>query len=288
LVKDQEITLPPDQIEAVQKELEASPQAREITVNHRDEILLVRRIDAGARDAELVIIEDVTDSFNMAKRLKESERLAIFGKMSANMAHQLKTPLSVLAGRAQMLQRRLAGDKEACEICEEIFQEARDLAQRISEVVELYRHQQPVWENIDAVSILERTKDRLSMLNSSVEIHIRCPKELHLETDPRIVGNAIFLVAQNSMKPETAAKNLAISVEDGGDSVRIVVEDDGKGIPQEQRDQLFEPFQTGSGEGLGLGLFLAKDMVTRIGGDLVLENGGKGARFSLLLPKRPG
>ncbi|MGQ9499677.1 MAG: histidine kinase dimerization/phospho-acceptor domain-containing protein [Dissulfurimicrobium sp.] len=56
---------------------------------------------------DMFLIQDVTETFSMANRLKGQEKLALLGKMSAQMAHQLKTPLSVLAGMAQILAREL-------------------------------------------------------------------------------------------------------------------------------------------------------------------------------------
>ena len=270
---------------AIEQELQKAGGAAETTISIGDSVFLIRKVEAG--NTWLVIVEDVTKSFSMAKKIKENERLAMLGKMGANMAHQLKTPLAVLAGRVQMLRRRLAGNPEACTLCTEIFEETRELAEQIAQVVELYRLHHLAIERLPLHPILEETRKKLARIDPAIRLEVSCPPGLELETDPRIVGNIVFLVAQNALKPNAAATSVTITAAETGEEVKIYIEDDGVGIPEQERDHLFEPFKGGSEEGLGLGLFLAKDLAARLGGDVVFEPVRKGAKFTVRLPKRP-
>ncbi|RKX59778.1 MAG: hypothetical protein DRP28_02555 [Thermodesulfobacteriota bacterium] len=247
-------------------------------------VQLSRLPTSGSQD--LVLVQDVTESFLMARKLKQRERLALLGQMTAQMAHQIKTPLAVLAGQAQMLARRLDADTVLKDRAEAIYQEARDLARQINEISNFYKKREPCFKDIELCQLLFCVKKRLDSLDHSCEINIECPDKITLETDPGLLQNLLFLLGQNALSPETAATLLSISAVRDGEEVIIRIKDNGAGVPKAVRDSLFEPFAGTKGEGLGLGLFLAKDMVSQMSGGIELEEVEQGASFRLNFPVR--
>jgi two-component system sensor histidine kinase FlrB len=235
---------------------------------------------------DLVLVQDVTESFLIARRLKQHERLALLGQMTAQMAHQIKTPLAVLAGQAQMLARHLNTDMALKDQAEAIYHEARDLAKQINEISNFYKEREPYFKDVELCQLLDDVKKRLDSLDHSCEISIECPGEITFETDPGLLQNLLFLLGQNALSSETAATLLSISAVRYGEQVIIRVKDNGAGVPDAMRDRLFEPFASTKGEGLGLGLFLARDLTRQTGGSIELEEVEQGASFRLNFPIR--
>jgi len=246
----------------------------------------LRRLSTSGGPQDLVLIQDVTESFLMARRLKQREKLAILGQMTAQMAHQIKTPIAILAGQAQMLVRHLGKDTGLKEQAESIYQEARDLARQINEISNFYRKREPYFRDIDLCQVLYDVKKRLDPLGHSCKIDVECPKEIILETDPELLQNLLFLFGQNALSAETGATLLSIGVVLDNHQVSIRIEDNGMGIAKSIRDKIFEPFVSTRGEGLGLGLFLAKDLTQQMGGDIELEKSDCGTSFRLSFPLR--
>ncbi len=237
---------------------------------------------SGSQD--LVLVQDVTESFLMARKLKQHERLALLGQMTAQMAHQIKTPLAVLAGQAQMLARHLNTDMALKEQAEAIYHEARDLAKQINEISNFYKEREPYFKDVELCRLLDDVKKRLDSPDHSCEISIECPDEITIETDPGLLQNLLFLLGQNALSSETAASLLSISAVKDNEQVTIRVKDNGAGVPEAMRDKLFEPFASTKGEGLGLGLFLARDLTRQMGGSIELEEVEQGASFRLNFP----
>ncbi len=240
---------------------------------------------SGSQD--LVLVQDVTESFLMARKLKQHERLALLGQMTAQMAHQIKTPLAVLAGQAQMLARHLNTDMALKDQAEAIYHEARDLAKQINEISNFYKEREPYFKDVELCRLLDDVKKRLDFPDHSCEIGIECPDEITIETDPGLLQNLLFLLGQNALSSETAASLLSISAVKDNEQVTIRVKDNGAGVPEAMRDKLFEPFSSTKGEGLGLGLFLARDLTRQMGGSIELEEVEQGASFRLNFPIKP-
>ncbi|NIA08970.1 MAG: hypothetical protein GWP10_04200 [Nitrospiraceae bacterium] len=247
-------------------------------------VQLKRLSISGSQD--LVLIQDVTESFLMARRLKQQEKLALLGQMTAQMAHQIKTPIAIIAGQAQMLARHLGRDTGLKTQVETIYQEARDLARQINEILNFYRKREPYFSNIDLYQILHEVKRRLDSLGHSCKIDIECPKKIILETDPELLEKILFLFGQNAFSEETGATVFSITAVLDKNRVSIRIEDNGIGIPKSMRDKVFEPFVSTKGEGLGLGLFLARDLTRQMGGSLELEETEQGTSFRLSFPLR--
>jgi two-component system sensor histidine kinase FlrB len=228
---------------------------------------------------ELLLVQDVTETFFTARKLKERERLTILGQMSAQMAHQVKTPLAVLAGQAQILARRLDSDPVLKDQALEIYVEARDLAQKVNEIVQFYREREINVGSVHLRTLLYDIRTRLGSPENTCEICVQCPDGLEIETDAGLMQNILFLLGQNAIAPGVSATLISLDarVEDG--EVVITVSDNGSGIPEEIRPRMFEPFVGTGGEGMGLGLFLAKDLTQQLGGTIEWQDRAQGTCF---------
>ena len=117
---------------------------------------------------------------------------------------------------------------------------------------------------------------------------VPCDRRLLGQALTNLLQNAADAVSMRERSPEEEpGGHILLAVESGDDSMRIVVEDDGVGLPQgEERDRLTEPYVTHKTKGTGLGLAIVKKIMEDHGGRLVLEDreAGPGARAALILP----
>ncbi len=246
-------------------------------------VFQLRRLEAG-KSSELVVIQEVTQTYQWMERVKSREKLALLGQMTAQIAHQLKTPLAVLAGQAQMLAKHLINQKDLEIRARAIYDEARGLAEQVSEISAFYRNKGPSPTETELSPLLEQVKSRLNPLINKQEIFINCPQNLVIKTDPSLLKNLLFLMGQNALEPQVGARKVTISARPLEDKVIIGIEDDGKGIPEKLKSRIFEPFVGTREDGLGLGLFLAKDLVRQLQGNIYLAKAPQGTRFEISLP----
>ena len=247
-------------------------------------VINFKKITSGTHSS-LILAQDITEAYNMAKNLKQREKLVILGQMTAQMAHQIKTPIAVLAGNAQLLVKKLDTLPELKDQARDIYLEARKLAERINEIVRFYKDPEPVMAMTVIRGILDDVKERLAPLASKdVEIVVDCPQDLTVSTDEGILKNLLFLLGQNAISPDVCSKRLFLEAGKKSGHVDIQIRDDGKGISEEMRDKIFEPFSGTKQEGLGLGLFLAKGLSRKIKGSLELLDAQAGTAFLLRLP----
>jgi signal transduction histidine kinase len=245
---------------------ETGPFSREINGNML-QFTKIRQKDGN----DILLIQDVTETFSMAKRLKSQEKLALLGKMSAQMAHQIKTPLAVLAGTAQILARELEDNPCLREKAAIVYEEAEGLAQRINEIVRFYAGSTVRPLKADICQILKLIKTRLEGETQTIAVSIECQPDIKACIDPVLLADIIFLLGQNALEPNVRASRILLKAVVNGEDILITVEDNGCGIPEAIYEHIFEPFTGTRQDGLGLGLFLAKDLAERLGATVNLK-----------------
>jgi len=259
------------------------PPGESTTLETGDHVIQVTHL-ADASSGGLMLMQDVTGAVEAERRLQRRERLAALGKMTAQMAHQMKTHTAILAGRAQLLARRLDQLPGLGDEARGLYREAKDLARRIDGIVRIYKAGGEARETVNVGEALAAVRERLALHEGACRITISAAPDLAISTDRQALENILHLLGENALAPEVGASSLAFVVQMDGGSMRITVSDDGAGIPAPARDRIFEPFTGSREEGLGLGLFLARDLAVRMGGDLELRDVPEGTSFLLSLP----
>jgi len=249
---------------------------------------LLKQEDGASEISKRVIVaQDVTQSFELARELQYRERLAILGKMTGQIAHQLKTPLAVLAGRAQLLAAKGQDFSLPNAMREQLlllYEEARSLAQRINDILDLYRTRNITIQPVSVPRLFEAVQERLLELEHECEVLVECPADMTVQGDRAGLEMALFLLGQNAVSSGVGAQHIYLRAVKTNGHVVLELEDDGKGISPDLQARLFEPFVSGRTEGLGLGLFLAKDLIERMNGELKLAfTSPKGTCFQVRL-----
>lgn len=265
----------------------ATDGAREIAMlasewNHMADALQARDAELGARREELA----------------QSERLAALGHMAARMAHEVRNPLSSIGLNAELLADELAAGDGLNQ------QEARELLQAIGKEVERLRvltegyldraRPDPTRHRATDVrlllaELLEFLRPELERRN--VQLVVSDGPPLRAEVDAGQVRQALLNLIRNAWEAMPAGGRLWLELSAATDAqgepeLQVALEDEGPGVSERLRDQLFVPFVTDKAGGTGIGLSVVREIARHHGGRIALAEPlhGRGARFVLTLP----
>jgi signal transduction histidine kinase len=225
------------------------------------------------------------------ERLERASKAAAFGTLAIGVAHEISTPLGVIAARAEQLQPKVAGDERLAGAVAAIASQAERIRQVIRGLLGLARGDAPSAEQIEpgqviagAVALVRHRLDSAGVpLTESIATAL-----------PAVIGDAklleqavvnLLLNACDACKP-VAGSIVIRAVETGGD-VSIVVEDSGTGISEANVERALEPFFTTKARegGSGLGLAIAREIVSNHRGTLTLAPmPDRGTRATIRLP----
>lgn len=234
--------------------------------------------------------------------MSHAERLATVGRLASGVAHEIRTPLQVIAMRTEILERHGAHAELFAQSVANIREQTRAIERIVNDTLGFVRHRKPRREVRDLVSLIEHDLEllRTAGRDPPIEMVLDAPEAEHLEAcvdagQLRQVLSNLVLNAVQSM-PHGGRITVRLSREqrrpprkgiEHDDFVRLDVIDEGSGIPAEVLPRLFEPFFTTKtdGQGTGLGLAICKGIVEEHGGFIEVDSQpGRGTTFSVFLP----
>jgi two-component system sensor histidine kinase PilS (NtrC family) len=231
-------------------------------------------------DSRVLVLEDQSQAEQAAQRLK----LAALGRLTANIAHEIRNPLSAISHAAQLLHED-AHDAAQERLSAIIENNARRLDRLVEEVLTLNRRDRLNPASFDAAA-LGALIDELRQTEEipADAVIVSMPKTLHFQFDPDHLRQIVWNLLRNAWRfSRKQAGSIRLHAHTQGDSVQIEIEDDGPGLSPEHQGKLFEPFFTTDAQGTGLGLFLARELAEANHATLAYVPGADGARFRLSL-----
>jgi len=270
----------PSRVERVEREGDAAVVLSVETVPLTDE--------AGQIVGALEIGQDITEVKRIRARLAQQERMAAVGTLAAGLAHEIGNPLASISSELEMLERMWDPD-DARAALPVLRDQVRRMSGLLRELVDFGRPptQQPgpvaPADLLAEVARLLRHDPR----SRGVEITVEPDAPERLCTNRDRVVQVLVNLGLNALDAVEAdgAVSLRAARDPVGD-VRLIVEDDGPGVPDDRATRVFDPFYTTKepGRGAGLGLFVSERIVQGLGGRIDLRTGGPGARFTVVLP----
>ena len=229
---------------------------------------------------------------------RRAERLAALGQLSAGLAHEIRNPLGVIKGSAEMLARKVEGSQPlVAELAGYISSEVNRLNALVVRFLDFARPSKLELRPERISEIVDRALEaaNASFPNANVKIERQyAPNMLEVPTDPQLceqvfvnlITNALqAMQAQEDSLEKTLRLSIAPEVSNGEPGVGVIVEDTGPGVPPELREQIFNPFFTSKKDGVGLGLSIVAKIVDDHRGTIRLEsNTPRGARFHVFFP----
>jgi two-component system, NtrC family, sensor histidine kinase HydH len=227
--------------------------------------------------------------------VRRSERLAALGQLIAGVAHEIRNPLGVIKGSAEMLARKLSPSNAlAGELAGNISSEADRLNGIVTRFLDFARPMQMRRELTSLPPILDRALKSVGNGCSSARVELErqyaadlppvpVDAELCEQVFSNLALNACQAMGEQGGKLKVAARAANDGVRPG---VEIEFQDSGPGVLEELREQIFNPFFTTKRDGVGLGLSIVAKIVSEHGGSIrLLSEPGNGACFRIFLPR---
>ena len=223
------------------------------------------------------------------ERLLDAERLATMGQLAGFIAHELNTPLTTISLLTSAASKRVT-DPVALGKLEKIDTERRRAARIVHGLVSLSKSRQihPIETDLRSVvrsAVSQMPRKRKKGVTLEVEVGEKAAVAM---VDPPLIQELLVHLLDNAMH-STAKGSVRVRVEERPHAFAVTVADTGSGMTPEVVAHLFEPVSATKveGEGIGLGLLLAKHIATGHGGSLeVASEPGRGTTVTVLLPRR--
>lgn len=214
-------------------------------------------------------------------------------RVMAVVGHDLRTPLSAITLATAVLARQGLGP-EAQTTVGRIATSAERMAAIVRDLVAFARIRSGPGlslerRRVDVAPVCERAIRELADLHPGRAVTLATVGDTTLEADADRVAQLVSNLVANALHHAGAAAQVTVRVEGADHEVRVLVSDDGVGIPAERIEEMFEPFQRSGGGGgghLGLGLFIVREIARAHGGDVVVRSApGEGTAFTVRLPR---
>ncbi|WP_084396133.1 sensor histidine kinase NtrY-like [Henriciella aquimarina] len=259
----------------------------------------------GHRHFRLKVARDSTGglvlTFDDATRLVNAQRQLAWRDVARRIAHEIRNPLTPIQLSAERLRRRYARyvpeDDVVFQRCTEtILRQVTDIGRMVEEFSGFARMPKPTLQSFDLAALLEETGFAQHVVSPDINVDVRNVRSpLMVTGDERLLAQAIGNIIKNAAEaierlPEVSETSglIEIVTEDLGDSIEIVIEDNGPGFPEAARDRLLEPYVTTREKGTGLGLAIVNRVIMDHGGSISLQerpDDQQGAYVRIVLPK---
>ncbi len=239
----------------------------------------------------VIVFNDLTAIRELEERVRLREQMTHLGEMSAGIAHELRNPMGVIAGYADLLAKNISEDDPRSKAVGAIREEIRTMNRVIKEFLDFAGpmnepNRAPVAVRDLVETVLETCEDD----SGSIETQVLIDPALTVFADEMLLKQALWNLIRNAREAMTPGGGVvSVSAEDADTAtVRIHVADSGPGLPPEDIRKIFLPFHTTKDGGTGLGLSIVHKIVTCHGGSISARNRTEGgAVFTVELPSAP-
>jgi signal transduction histidine kinase len=244
----------------------------------------------------------------LERRLLETERVYSLGVVAASVAHELRSPLTALLTTLDLAEMRLKSMIDGLSSGRSIAPDEVESVKKVGD--QISRAKQAVDQITEITSGIElshrrRDEERTTDMKEVANLTLRCVRaellkraqiQVEIEPSPAVLGSPnklgqvvmnLLINALQALPDRPRGQNLvSLRLRPAGDFVRLEVEDNGSGIPQDVLVKIFDPFfTTKTHGGTGLGLAISKQIIEEVRGRISVESElGRGTRFSVELP----
>ena len=236
----------------------------------------------------------VVQLVNVTEKL---ERESLRREFSANVSHELKTPLTSISGFAEIMQGGLVKNEDIPKFAGRNYKESQRLLQLVEDVIQISQLDEEktsyVWEPVDVYQVCKNAFESLKEKAKRLNVHLYiCGERMKMEAVRTLLEEAIYNVCDNAIKYNRNDGSVSVFLTQTAQEIQIVVKDTGVGIPKEDQNRVFERFyrvdKSHSKEigGTGLGLSIVKHAVGALKGSVILRSEeGNGTEICMKFPK---
>ncbi len=247
---------------------------------------LARTLAIAISNAQLFVELGITQA-----EAAQREKMAVIGTLSAGMAHEIRNPITTIKTFSEFLKEKKDDPEFIAKFERLVPKEVEKINYMIEHLLEFSRPAD--YKVIEPVNLREETKEVIEILQNEMVVndimldeHVR---ELPLvSANKKYVQEIVFNLLRNAIHAIGRGGKVSISAEDKGERVEMEVKDTGCGMSEEQMAHIFQPFYTTkmNQKGVGLGLYIIKQLMNRMGGQVSVESSkGCGTAFRLEFAK---
>lgn len=225
------------------------------------------------------------------QRVRET-RLASLGRLTAGIAHEIRNPLGSIQSANELLAEARPDDEKLQGLCHKIQSNSRRINAIISDILDMFTGR-PSSPQLLALNDFLRNNISNSRNDNDLELtpislNAEETKECSVFFDPGHLGQILHNLMLNAMK-HGGRKDIEIIVQthlgEGGRGIYLDVIDNGRGVPENLRERIFEPFYSSDREGTGLGLYLVREMCLANQAHIIYVHRAQGASFRIIMER---
>ncbi|MCB9758496.1 MAG: hypothetical protein H6739_01520 [Alphaproteobacteria bacterium] len=232
----------------------------------------------------LLHVEELTDAVQAEARARQAEALARIGALAANVAHEIRNPLTAISAALQVITGTMDEDDRRRSVLGKVREQVLRMDRLVEDLLGYARPGEARLSDADLRPLVQEAVDQ-----AGVDATIVGLPDAAVRCDPEFVRRVLVNLLQNARDASGPGGRVEVEITD---DPGFVVSDSGPGVDPEVADTLFEPFVTTKARGTGLGLAICLKLVTAMGGALSLEPPAAGdlggARFRVSLPAQGG
>ena len=238
----------------------------------------------------VIIIDDITEVKKLRKELMRNEKLAALGELSTGVAHEIRNPLGIIKAIEQTMKNEFKDNPEVVKELDIIDEEVERANKVVKALMEFGRppRGEKILFSVDSVLEDVLTVANKYIIQHGVKVHYSKSDDAYAVIDKELLKQAFINIIFNAVQAMPNGGRLIISTANiHGLFIKVIFEDTGVGIKEENIDRVFNPFYTTKTEGTGLGLPIVHRIIEEHGGAIsVSSKEGKGTVFEVMIPVR--
>ncbi len=253
------------------------------------------RIESSATDLagrRILLINDITEAYAVQEQIRRNQRLTAMGEMAANLAHQLRTPLSTALIYANHLGSNALAPSERQKLAAKTVERLHHLEHLTKDMLRFVKGETNSLETFvisDLVAELQQViEPQMKQLGLQFTVNDNSAGEF-LVTDRQALCGALINLLENAIQASPAGSQISLTTRLEKSTIVFSVLDNGPGIDSILQERLFEPFFTTRSEGTGLGLAIVRSVIQSMSGSIQINSSvDTGTEFVIHLPRCNG
>ncbi|MHC4268144.1 MAG: two-component system sensor histidine kinase NtrB [Planctomycetota bacterium] len=266
-----------------------SRRGMRLRADNLDQLMIIaNQISSAMAKAELI-----QEKLQLERKMYENEKLSSLGRLSTSVAHEVKNPLSSIKAIVQVLKEDFGNEAKTQKSLSIIVEEIDRLTKVVNQLLVFAKPQVDSKSNVKVNDVVNRVLVvlRHEAKINNIDIHVDVSNNLpFIIADEGSLKEVFFNLMHNAIQAMTDGGKLTITIDYDykNDYIRLVFEDTGPGISEEDMGKIFEPFYTTKQMGTGLGLAIVKKKLEEIRGLIHVESDNSATRFVVNIPSSDG